>query len=271
MTTNANMIGPRGSDSEVGDELIVERSGKIWTLTMNRLKQRNSLSPGMVHAFNRALDQAERDVECRMIVLRGRERIFSTGLDFEAVSVGFGPGALSTNVIGAYMELLMRLSSMRQVVVAKVEGLVLAGGVGCVAASDLVVADPRSQFGLSEALWGLLPACVAPFLIRRVGFQNAYRMTLTTETVSALDARAMGLVDVLTDNPDDEIRRQMLRIGRLDRETIGDIKSYFHRFAPVDRVIADAAVAETTRLLNCNRVRDNILRYVSAKRFPWEH
>lgn len=50
-------------------------------------------------------------------------------------------------------------------------------------------------------------------LIRRVGFQPAYRLTLTTETIPAAEAWRIGLVDVLSDKPDDEIRRYLLRLG----------------------------------------------------------
>jgi len=63
--------------------------------------------------------------------------------------------------------MLKSLSTCNKVVIAKVEGKVNAGGVGLVAASDIVVAHTQATFGLSEALFGLLPACVMPFLIRK--------------------------------------------------------------------------------------------------------
>lgn len=269
MTTSASMTGASGARAAGAESLLVERSGKVLTVTLNRPAQRNSISPELVGAFNRALDEVQRDPSCRMIVIQGRDRIFCTGLDFESTSRQFA-GQLSTQVISAYMDLMMRLAEMPQVVVAKVEGLALAGGLGCVAASDIVIADHRSEFGLSEALWGLLPACVAPFLIRRVGYQNAYRMTLTAEMIAAPAAHALGLVDILSENPGDEIRKQLLRVSRVENETIADAKRYFSRFAPVDGTVAEAAIAETTRLLNSTRVRENIQRYVDTKQFPWE-
>jgi len=49
--------------------------------------------------------------------------------------------------------------------------------LGFVAASDIVLADETAQFSLSELLFGLYPACVLPFLIRRTGFQKAHYLT----------------------------------------------------------------------------------------------
>ena len=60
------------------------------------------------------------------------------------------------------MALLKRLTLTPKVVVACIDGKVIAGGVGIAAAADLVVATPRSEFSLSEALWGMLPCCVVP-------------------------------------------------------------------------------------------------------------
>jgi len=65
---------------------------------------------------------------------------------------------------------------------------------------------------------GLAPACVLPLLIRRIGFQNSYRMTLTTETMTARQSLEAGLVDELADSLDDAIRRRSLRLTRSIRK-----------------------------------------------------
>ena len=119
-------------------------------------------------------------------------------------------------------------------------------------------------------LWGLLPACVTPFLIRRVGFQHAYRMTLTTETITAEEAWRIGLVDTLSDKPDDSIRRYLLRLGRLEEKTILDAKAYFQKMWILSEAMEQTAVAELNRLERTERVRENIKNYVAYQKFPWE-
>ncbi len=100
-----------------------------------------------------------------------------------------------------YIKLLHRFVTFPRIIISCVEGAVIAGGMGLVASSDLVVATSQSQFSLSEAIWGLLPVCVTPYLIRRVGFQAAYRLGFTTETIDAKEAYRLQLIDLLSDEP----------------------------------------------------------------------
>ncbi|NUR28322.1 MAG: enoyl-CoA hydratase, partial [Catenulispora sp.] len=102
---------------------------------------------------------------------------------------------------GAFFDLLTRFTQAPVIVAAAVDGRVAGGGVGLVAACDFVVATEASTFGLPEALWGLLPCCVLPFLIRRVGFQRAHAMALTTRPVAGAEAAAWGLVDETGPDP----------------------------------------------------------------------
>ena len=146
----------------------------------------------------------------------------------------------------------------------------MAGGVGLVAASDLVFSDTKSTFSLSEVLWGLLPAMVMPFLIRRVGFQNAYRLTLTTSTISAHDASAMNLVDELGDDVEARVQAMSRRISRLDTDTISDLKSYFRKMWIVTEEMERTAVAELARLSQDPRIVENVTNYVKHGKVPWE-
>ncbi len=227
-----------------------------------------SNNPDTLQGLHRALDEAEADAACRLIVLTGRQNFFCTGMDFEEAARG---KAVTETIEGQdYMSLLKHFVSSPKIIISKVEGSVLAGGMGLVAASDLVVATPESRFGLPEALWGLLPANVMPFLIRRVGFQHAYRLTLTTETITAEEVWRIGLVDTLSDKPDDDIRRYLLRLGRLDEQTILEAKAYFQKMWLLTEEMEQTAVVELNRLVNTERVQRNIKNYVEYQKFPWE-
>ena len=147
----------------------------------------------------------------------------------------------------------------------------MAGGIGLVAASDLVIAAGTARFSLSEALWGLLPAMVLPHLIRRVGFQAAFRMTLTTETLNAEAAAKIRLVDEVADPTERRLKQLQTRLNCLDKETIKDIKNYFKRHLyPITPEQESAAVNETTRLSRSERVQAGIRNYVEQGTFPWE-
>lgn len=252
------------------ETLLVDQGSGILVVTFNRLARRNSLNSRLLKELNEVLDRAEMDQQCRLVVLQGQQGIFCTGMDFEE-AIATQPGATDPRALShQYMATLKRLSLFPKVVVAKVEGQVMAGGVGLVAASDIAVATPESQFSLSEALWGLLPSMVLPYLIRRVGFQKAYHMTLTTLSVSAQEAHQCHLVDEVSADVHASVQRLSTRLLRLDTQTIVDMKQYFRRLWLITEEMEQMAVAETTRLVSSHRVRQNIENYVKHRLFPWE-
>lgn len=250
------------------ETLLVDASPPTFSITLHRENARNSINDKLLDELNLALDASERLEDCPLVILQGRNGVFCTGMDFnEAVS---RTDDITTAVSRRYLEAIKRLSLIPKIIVSKVEGQVMAGGIGLVAASDLVVATPKSQFSLSEALWGLLPACVIPFLIRRVGFQTAYKMTLTTLPIDGEEAARWGLVDLITDTPDASIRRLLLRLVRLDGRTVGQMKRYFRKMWLINESMEDMAVEEITELLADDQVRANIHNFVTHGQFPWD-
>lgn len=169
-----------------------------------------------------------------------------------------------------YMELLKRFALSSKIIIAEIDGQVMAGGMGLIAASDLVFATPKSQFSLSEALWGLLPANVLPYLIRRIGFQKAYVMTMTTQTITGVEAYAIHLVDELSDHLDDTLRKYTMRLARINEQTIHDMKTYFRKMWIIDEKMEQTALFELTRLMQEPRIQNNIKEFIEHGKLPWE-
>jgi len=251
------------------ENLTVEANGRMLTLRIARTQWKNSINAALIREIGAALDAAEDSSTCRLVVLRGEPGCFCTGLDFQETAGVSDVPPSDTVDIDKFMALLRRFATSPKIIVSVVDGKVIAGGVGLVAASDLVLTTPRSEFSLSEALWGLLPCCVTPYLIRRIGFQKCYSMTMTTLPISAEEAHRFNLVDELTDNPDDSLRKLALRLNLLEQETIADLKSYFRKMWIITSEMEQTAVQETTRLSALPRVRRNITNYVQHGLFPW--
>ncbi|MBU6398869.1 MAG: enoyl-CoA hydratase/isomerase family protein [Verrucomicrobia bacterium] len=253
--------------------ILQTRTPKRVTITLNRPQSRNALNRQMLRELCDAFQTLEADPDCSVVVLEGKAGFFCTGMDFEEFAADpaqAAVGAAEGELDSTYMTLLKAIAASSKVVVSVVAGQVLAGGVGLVAASDLVIATPPSTFGLPEALWGLLPACVTPFLIRRVGFHPAYKLALTTQNITAEEACRIGLVDAVQEAPEEILRRYLLRLSRLDTATIATLKSYFRAMWILDDRMERAAVEEINRLSRSPRVQDNIRNYQVHRKFPWE-
>ncbi|HJY84397.1 MAG TPA: enoyl-CoA hydratase/isomerase, partial [Candidatus Binatia bacterium] len=156
------------------------------------------------------------------------------------------------------------------VTISHVRGKANAGGVGFVAASDIVLADESAQFSLSELLFGLYPACVLPFLIRRIGFQKAHYFTLSTQPISARQACEWGLVDACEAQSDVLLRRHLQRLRRLSKTAIRRYKTYINHISVPLQDFRSPAIAANREVFSDTLNLQAIARYVEHGVFPWE-
>lgn len=257
--------------------LTVHDAGKVVTATLNRPERQNALNARMVEELHALLTRLEAAPEVRILVLAGSPQAFCTGMDFAEASAGGmtetgDPGDARGRVeavVGRFYALMERFTRTPKVVVAKVEGPVNAGGMGLVGAADHVIATPSASFGLSEALFGLVPATVAPFLVRRTGFQPTYRLSLTAQRIDAARALAINLVDEVADDPDDAVRRLLLRVDRIREETVTALKAYFTGLSGIGPDTGPRAVdAIATRIADPGTM-EGIRGFVAGEGVPW--
>lgn len=166
----------------------------VCTLTINREAARNALSPGVLAGLKAGLERAQADASVRCIVLTGAgSRVFCAGADLGGLS---GDGFLSAHEgRRQYGQLLLALQSVSKPTVARINGHVLAGGLGLVLACDLAVAVDSAGFGTPEIDRGLFPMMVIAFLQRHLGRKRALELALTGERITAEQALAWGLVN----------------------------------------------------------------------------
>jgi polyketide biosynthesis enoyl-CoA hydratase PksH len=258
------------------ETLLVKESIGGLTITINRTQQKNALNNVLLKEINLVLDRVEKDPGYKMVVLEGQSGIFCTGQDFAEVAQAAVSRDQASEISrenmesNPYMNTLKRFTLFPGVVISVVDGEATAGGVGFAAASDLVIATSRARFSLSECLWGLLPAIVMPFLIRRVGFQPAYRMALTTIPVAAQEAHEICLVDEINETPQESIRRLWLRLSKVENSTIKYLKQFAGKMWPIDEQMQRTAVSESMQRFTHPGTLQNIKNYLQYKKFPWE-
>jgi polyketide biosynthesis enoyl-CoA hydratase PksH len=251
--------------------LRVEQHGAVLRVTLDRPERQNSIDEALLRELHAVLDGVDRDPGVRVLALTANGPVFCSGMDLAGAGGASGSrGDAAARGGGAFYALLERMTTIDRVVVSMVDGRAAGGGVGLVAASDLVYATERSSFSLPEALWGLLPCCVLPFLVRRVGFQPAYAMTLSTLPVSAERAERIHLVDQVVADPQVPLRSLTARLVRMDQSTPGDAKRYLAHFGPPIASMRDAAVAELVRLMAAPVAVERLTAFAGQGRLPWE-
>ncbi len=251
--------------------LLVKPNGKILTITIHRPEANNSMNSQLILEIGQVIDQAESNPEIKIILLQGQNGVFCTGMDFKEVSqIPTDNRAEFEKFAWGYMNLLKRFNVSSKVIISLVDGRANAGGIGFVSACDYVIATPKAEFSLSEALFGLLPANVMPFLVRRIGYQKAFTMTLTTSPIDSGRAYEIGLVDELSAEPEQALRKLLLRVDRITGKTINAMKSYFQKMWIISPEMEKIAVGQLADLLSNPEIVSGIKRFAEQGIFPWQ-
>jgi polyketide biosynthesis enoyl-CoA hydratase PksH len=207
----------------------------------------------------------------KIVVLEGLPEVFCFGADFKRIQIAHENAEQhhEQNPEPLY-NLWLQLASGPYITIAHVRGKANAGGIGFVAACDVVLCEEKAVFSLSELLFGLMPACVLPFLIRRMGFSKANYMTLMTQPISAKQAYDWGLVDAYESNSESLLRRHLLRLRRLTKTGISRYKLYMNALNDALELCKPKALAANIEVFSDQNNLEKIARYVRTGQFPWE-
>jgi enoyl-CoA hydratase/carnithine racemase len=173
--------------------LLVEMSGPVARLTLNRPARRNALSVALLTELERALATAAADRAARVIVLAGNGPAFCAGHDLGEM-VG-GTEESYRELFALCSRVMLGLRRLPQPVIARVHGVATAAGCQLVAACDLAVAAKEATFATPGVKIGLF--CTTPMvpLIRAVPAKPAFEMLMTGDAISADRAYELGLVN----------------------------------------------------------------------------
>ena len=250
------------------ETIKVQFQESICFLQIDRPEANNAINGQLVAECNDVLSVCEESAT--VVVLSGSPEVFCFGADFKAIANPLKKTPEQDDGPGPMYDLWLRLATGPYVTISHVRGKANAGGVGFVAASDIVLADESAQFSLSELLFGLYPACVLPFLIRRVGFQKAHYLTLMTQPISAKQACEWGLVDACEPLSEALLRRHLQRLRRLSKIAIRRYKTYMSRVGAPLQNLKSLAVAANLEIFSDADNLQAITRYVEKGVFPWE-
>lgn len=186
----------------MSDELLVERTGGVATLTLNRPDAMNSLSIALKEALLETVREVGSDPTIRAVVLTGTGRGFCAGQDLQehvALLEANDPTPLAT-VEQHYNPLLLAMTSMPKPLIAAVNGTAAGAGAGLAFACDFRIAAAGVKFLLAFANVGLtLDSGVSWTLPRLVGLGRATALALLAEPFTAEHALEMGLVNAVVE------------------------------------------------------------------------
>lgn len=291
----------------------IQQEDSIWRVKMGRVSEESgslSLDREALQGWLKALEQAK-IAGIRALVIEGEPGTFCQGMDLSSrllnhptppaeassrdevheVEAHYTPvpgmlRALRVTVpvdhataqalrddAKRYASLLLSLRRAPFAVIALVDGEVMAGGVGIMAAADLVLATGTSRFGLPEASLGLLPAMVLPILRERISAQKARWWTMRSASIGTATAHQWGLIDEVCADVDamEKACREALRmILRAHPDAIADMKLRLgdETQGPLDGALEEAAEYTAHCLMLPDRV-EGIRSFLEGEPLPW--
>jgi methylglutaconyl-CoA hydratase len=180
------------------DLVVINKSERIAYITINRPDKRNALNPELVKLLSNAFNDAIRDSDVKVIVLKANGDVFSAGADLEYLQQ-LQQNTDVENFTDTYIlkELFLTIYRSPKFVIAQVEGHAIAGGCGLASVCDVIFSVPQAKFGYTEVKIGFIPALVSCFLIRKLGEGRAKELLLSGELIDAKTASIYGLINFI--------------------------------------------------------------------------
>jgi enoyl-CoA hydratase/carnithine racemase len=172
--------------------LISEREGALAVVTLNRPQRRNALSLELMLELINCLDQIAVS-DARAVILQAAGKVFSSGHDLnELVDGSIGE---YRRLFDVCTQLMTKIQSIPQPVIAQVQGIATAAGCQLVATCDLALASSEAKFATPGVTNGLFCSTPMVALTRAVGRKRAMEMLLTARMIDAETAADWGLVN----------------------------------------------------------------------------
>jgi enoyl-CoA hydratase/carnithine racemase len=264
------MNAPR--ENAPGQLVLLEDTGGIATVTLNRPAQFNAINGAMLTELQAILDRLAHDSAVRVVVIAGAGRAFCPGHDLKEL-LAHSDATFVGDLFRRCCDVMLSIRHLPQPVIAKVHGIATAAGCQLVAACDLAVAADDARFATSGINFGLFCATPGVPVSRNVSQKRAFEMLMTGDFIDAPTALAWGLVNrvVPSTRLDAEIAALAQRLVDKPRAVLAAGKTFFYRQLEekLERAYEDASDTITRNMLS-EDAQEGVGAFVAKRKPRWE-
>ena len=247
---------------------------KVATVTLNRPELRNAFNEQAIAELALAFDELGRNELVRAVVLAANGPAFCAGADLNWMKKMAGYSHDENQADAARLaDMLRTIYLCPKPTLAKVQGDCYAGGMGLVAACDIVVAAEGVNFCLSEVKLGLIPATISPYVIKAMGEQAARRYFLTAERFDAAAARRLGFAHEVV--PLEELDTTVAAIVRglvaNSPHAVSEAKKLVREVAgqPVNDALLDDTARRIAEIRASSEGREGVSSFLEKRKPSW--
>jgi 2-(1,2-epoxy-1,2-dihydrophenyl)acetyl-CoA isomerase len=197
------------------NSLLVEKTGPVTVITLNRPDKLNSFNDELTFKLQDALKEAEKDGNCRAIVITGAGRGFCAGQDLQSRSISHESGqrpSLGDSIRRRYNPIVTKIRRMEKPIIAAVNGVAAGAGASVALACDFRIVTEDSSFIQSFTKVGLIPDSGATFILPRLlGYTKALELMYSADKLTAQEAMDLGIVNKMV--PMAELMKEALLLA----------------------------------------------------------
>lgn len=177
---------------------VKETINQVCYIEIDKPNKKNALDKSTIEKLIDFFKSTAHSTQFNVLVLSGSNGFFSAGADLAWMKEGMLQ-CDEENLMDAQLfnELYHEMSVYPKPIVAKVEGGAFGGAIGLMACADVVITSPKAQFQFSETALGLIPATVAPYIVKKIGGGTARYLLVSGIRFTGEDALRYGLVHLL--------------------------------------------------------------------------
>jgi methylglutaconyl-CoA hydratase len=246
----------------------------VAIVVLNRPEVHNAFNETLIAELTSALRSLESDPDVRAIVLAGAGESFCAGADLNWMKkMASFSAAQNLADAKALAAMLTTLDTVAKPTIARVHGAVFGGGVGLVACCDIAIGAQDATFSCSEARLGLIPATIAPYVIRAIGVRAARRYFLTAERFTAAEAYRVGLLHdlALGEQLDERVNEILGTLLTAGPQAQAECKVLLRAIAnrPIDeRIITDTA-QRIARVRSSPEGKEGVAAFLAKRKAAW--
>ncbi len=224
-----------------------EKDNKVARITFCRPEIHNAFNSDMILELMDVFNKMKDDKEIRVIVMTGEGKSYCAGADLNWMRAvkdySYEQNLKESLELAALFRLIYEFP---RPVIGRINGAAIGGGTGFVAVTDIAIAADTAIFSFSEVKIGVVPACISPYVVKRVGEGRAREFFLTGERLTAQRALDAGLVNqaVKADELDTAVDKMVKQILTSGPDAIGVCKDLLHNIANQNMDEAEKYTAE---------------------------
>ncbi|AAK42664.1 enoyl-CoA hydratase/isomerase family protein [Saccharolobus solfataricus] len=243
-------------------KILLEKRKDVCWITLNRPEKLNALDKESWSLLANHLGECNNDQSISAIVLTGNGRAFSAGDDINAM-LELKDQKDALDFFNTLYSAVESLVDLKKPLVCAVNGLAYGGGCEILLFCDIVIAVKDATFSIPEGRLGLIPPIAISLGYLILG-RSIARLALTGDSITAEEAKMIGLVDIVVANEDllTEVERQLEKIKSIDRSSILTIKNWLRD----DKEKIRKAVMELALMALGNSAKEKMKEFMNRKR-----